>query len=218
MSRSTLGIIALALTTLLCGACDSDPPEADKAPVVTEQVDAGQPDASAAPRLRMAYGIPLPPQVMSVREQHTNIVVMTSMSVEELEDFYAGRLTDFEVIRDGLNLQIVGLRSNMASVIGGHPGYRHLPVELIFYAPKPEKQKPLNLKGEPVAREYKPAPEDWFDSGVAGTAVKMRTEDGQLMAPGAVWGKPYTPPKGSFFDQRTFKPNWGRPFGEWTVH
>jgi hypothetical protein len=48
-----------------------------------------------------------------------------------------------------------------------------------------------------------------------GSPVELKTPDGDLLAPGARWGEPYTPPEGSPLDQPRFEANFGQPFGEW---
>lgn len=55
---------------------------------------------------------------------------------------------------------------------------------------------------------------EWLDD-VRGQPVEIKTSDGDLLAPGAKWGEPYTPPDGSPLDQPIYRHNFGRPFGDW---
>lgn len=221
MKRYYTGIAAVLviLPFVAVTGCDKEEQAPVRRELAVDEPDAGETDVRTdPPEIRRAFGIPIPPDVEGVQEFDAQIIVVTRMKIDEIEEFYLSRLTDYEVIRDGLQIQIVGLRSNMAGARGGHMGSANMPVELVYYPPKPPRQQALNLKGEPVEKEHVPPPDDWFDKGLKGKPVDMRTTDGTLMAPGARWGEPYVPPEGTFFHKRTFKPNWGRPFGEWTVH
>lgn len=55
---------------------------------------------------------------------------------------------------------------------------------------------------------------DWLND-IKGEPVEIRTKDGELLAPGAKWGEPYTPPEGSPLHRPIYRHNFGRPFGDW---
>ena len=48
-----------------------------------------------------------------------------------------------------------------------------------------------------------------------GAPVELTTRTGDLLAPGAKWYEPYTPPPGSPLDKPRYKGNFGTPFGKW---
>ncbi len=215
--RRTAYLLTFVLVTTV--GCD-DEKDTDGPAEVTQQADAGSPDASGPPQIRMAFGIPLPPEGTLQVENEYKVKWLTKLSVAELEEFYNGRLTDYEVIREGTTLRIIGLRSNMASAFATHLGREHMPVEMVFEPasvplPPGAHTVKLDLDGAEVAQEPTPVPEAHFGGGEKGSPVTARLPNGELIAPGARWGEPYTPPEGSFYRKRKFKPNWGRPFGDW---
>ena len=183
----------------------------------------GRDEVSERERLD-AFGLPLPPRVLRIKRWPDRIKVNTDMTMVELKTFYDKHLIDYEVIATGNSLQAIPLRAYMPSIIGSRPfGSRH-PKELIYMRPKkaPEAIAVIDegakqgaaQKGTPSTRDTsspRPSPLDTR----RGMPVTTKTPEGKLLAPGARWGEPYTPPAGSPLDNPRWKANFGRPYGRW---
>ncbi|MFW5966966.1 MAG: hypothetical protein ACOCV2_05575 [Persicimonas sp.] len=233
-------LAALAIGCLVgCGSCsDSD----DKEESGAEERDAGQQadGESAADEMeqrRQAFGIPFPPSVLHVRDEGKKVHVQTDMSLDELEDFYEARLTDYEVLNSGSDLRVIGLREYMASV----HAYRYAGrTQVVHFAPegggaRAEKSSDDDSSGDRRGQQAGRDDDQKARSGSSGTGrsaragskpiskrkkgepVMDRTADGERLAPGARWGEPYTPPEGSPLDQKRFESNFGKPYGEWVA-
>ncbi len=235
--RGTAGVAFVPVWVLILGlmasgaiGCDG---ERERQTSASTDVEPAAPDAgSDAGQKREAYGLPLPPAVDRVERTDTMVEVETSLSVDELASYFERKLTDYEVFRLGdAKLEVVGLRSFMPAIRAHQVG----PLTKVTYIPSREPPEPKQMADTGVGgsseRESALSEVGSTRSRVLlgpsaggsgpqparepGTPVEVRTEDGELLAPGAEWGEPYTPPPGSPLDKPRFESNFGLPFGEW---
>jgi hypothetical protein len=214
--------LAVLITLAGCGGCESDESaeEASDQAKSGEQKTAGDDeDAKDMAKNREAYGLPLPPQVSSVRRDSDQVRVVTTMTLDELAEFYESRLQDYEVLRPPQKIRVLGLRSYMPEI----HGHRFAGTVRLFYTherdPKAEgsvadkdDRKAGVLESARAQKQTKPLHER-----KKGEKVMDRTADGELLAPGARWGEPYTPPPGTPLHKERYKSNWGKPYGEWVA-
>lgn len=203
----------LALTVSALSACRDDPPSAPPpTPEVVQEVEPRQEE-------RSVFGVPLPPRVRSVSRQPHEVWVETDMNIDALERFYREELkrTDFEVVRVLNSLRIIGLRPMTALVRASYIRGNRSNVRMLFV---PSHQ--LNVRANAAQEEQADAPEEKTkvrrvrsSSQDEGKPVELKTPDGKLLAPGAVWGKPYYPPPGTPLHKREFEVNWGLPLEKW---
>lgn len=220
-----VGVIAPGLS-----GCDG---QREQQTTASTDVESASPDTGTdGGEEREAYGLPLPPTVDRVERTDTMVEVETSLSIDELASFYERKLTDYELFRLGeAKLEVVGLRSFMPAIRAHQVG----PLTTVTYIPSREPPEPQQMSDtglpESEPRESAPREVESMRSRVLvgpgagsaglqsdrepGTPVEVRTEDGELLAPGAEWGEPYTPPPGSPLDKPRFESNFGLPFGEW---
>ena len=180
------------------------------------QAEAGE-EAEERERLD-AFGLPLPPRVLRVKRYPRKIKVHTDMTMNELEAFYSKHLIDYEVIASGHALRAIPLRAHMPIISGLRPFGPRYPKEIIYKLPpkaievadasdgsaqadpsdasggqnaNTTNTDDAEARGRAGARRgaaakggerYGPPPK--------GTPVRTRTDDGQLLAPGAKWGSP----------------------------
>lgn len=182
---------------------------------------------------REIYGLPLPPEYFGIQEQERHARVTTHMSLDELETFFTSRLEDYEVLRVGVRLQILPLRPYSPSAEAYNFGGRGSHVVINYRLPLDQARQETQARERKQfqalideARASNPRPTkrrrqgerpEWLDD-LYGRPVELRTDDGELLAPGARWGEPYTPPKGSPLDTPRNIHNFGRPFGDWRPH
>lgn len=169
----------------------------DDAPVAPKKLVAPEPPALEEPQFpREVFGVPLPPQLTEVMEQERSARVATSMKLDEVRSFYETRLVDYEYIEIGKRMEIRPLRP-------------YLPlIRLVQLRVKSPTVIHIQLPMAPLPPTAKTAYEP-------GEAVDFRLPNGELLAPGAVWGESYTPPPGSPLAHPRYKSNHGKPFGEW---
>lgn len=195
---------ALLLVTASCGSCKETPPPKKKEEVAAEVTPPPE-EAKPYMKVRQAYGVPVPPEVVYLKEMDDFIEVGTRLRLDELRSFFEERLVDYEFIeRDKNSLRLVGLRSGMPT-IWIDQGLSTLPVKVLYV-----RQAPKPAEGEAKA-EPKPMPRK-------GEAVDNRLPNGELVAPGARWGEPYVPPVGSPLHQPRYRANFGKPFGTWVLN
>lgn len=211
-------LLVCFLATAGCGSCgnsSSTPEGGPQESAAASQVGADGGTAVTAAAPREAFGLPFPPEVITVREYPQRVVIDTKLSLDEVESFYKSRLVDFEFVRPKkTHLRVVGLRDYMPSVWATPRGRRWAPTTVRLYPPKQRKDDVVENKGKSVIgadgaitrNDSKPR---------KGDPVTLTTEDGELLAPGARWGEPYHPPPGSPLAAKRFRANWGEPFGEW---
>ena len=174
---------------------------------------------------REAFGLPLPPKVKDVHRLDDSVDVVTTMSLDELEAFYKSRLQDFEILRPPQRIRVLGLRDYQAEIYGRRFAgtvqlhYRKTP-------PKPTDEKADDSGADDSkASSSTNSTDDRRASNESkptwklrhGDPVTERTADGELLAPGARWGEPYTPPPGSPLHKKRFESNWGKPYGTWVA-
>ncbi len=179
---------------------------------VVKLVDVGPPDTTqTAEELdlaqdREAFGLPLPPDVISIQRAESYVTVESHMSSADLEAFYKTRLVDFEILRTSAAVfRIVGLRAYMPEVFAFRSGGRR-GVSVIEYRAAQQVEKPVapdHLAIDSPNRREK------------GMPVLDRNAEGALIAPGARWGEPYVPPQGSPLHTKRNRANFGRPYGDW---
>ncbi len=220
-----LGFRHAVVSVLLLGACQGDgDSQGDVAPTHTEE---SQEDLKNSKRLRGdAFGLPLPPRVVDIVRQGDHIFVKTDMRLKELEQFYNDNLVDYEVIVVGSSMRAIPLRDKMPWIRVSRPfGPRH-PLHVTYIQADAVAPPPLQtpdgkpLEGEALRKELerrrKPLPTESVPK--RGKPVLLKTPSGELLAPGARWGEPYTPPPGSPLDKPENEYNFGLPFGQWQPH
>jgi hypothetical protein len=222
--------LVCGLIALIVAGCDG---RSDKSTGSTDVATTGDDvEADVTREQREAYGLVLPPAVDRVERTDTMVEVETSLSIDQLSSYYGRKLKNYELFRlgDG-TLEVIGLRSFMPAIRAHQVG----PLTTVTYVPSREPPEPTSVPDAGVGEAAESAPADQqrptesrillgpgagneATSGLdrePGTAVEVRTESGELLAPGAKWGEPYTPPPGSPLHQPRFESNFGLPFGEW---
>lgn len=197
---------ALLLVAGGCGSCRDEPSPPPKTQVEPEPAEPpAEPKAYA--KVREAYGAPVPPEVVYVKEMVDFIEVGTMLRLEELRGFFEERVVDYEFIQRNRNsLRLVGLRSGMPT-IWIDQGTLNMPVKVRYVQQRPRAQAApgtVGAKPEPMPRQGEP--------------VENRLPNGELVAPGARWGEPYVPPQGSPLAQPRYRANFGKPFGTWILN
>lgn len=217
-------MLAAALFVQLgCESDESDEPKAPEEQQTQKQADepADEEREDDLAKNREAFGLPLPPQVTTIDRSEDRVRVVTTLSLDELAEFYKSRLQDYEVLRPPQKVRAIGLRDYMPEIYGR----RYAGTVRLFYTAR--KKTPQAKTGEQDRRDT--PDEKSGDSGAQasnakplykrnkGELVRDRTADGELLAPGARWGEPYTPPPGSPLHKERYRSNWGKPYGEWTT-
>lgn len=210
-ARMCVGVSLLAVSAL--SACQKEAPvlPAPPTPEVVKEIEPRQQD-------RNVFGVPLPPRVRSVTRQAREVWVETDMNIDALERFYKEELkrTDFEVVRVLDSLRIIGLRPMTALVRASYIRGNRSNVRMLFVPSHRLKTSSMARASTPEdVAAAKKAQRESSSSRDFGKPVKLTTPEGDLLAPGAVWGKPYYPPKGSPLHKREFKVNWGLPLEKW---
>lgn len=218
------GLVAILATFLAgCGGCSEEADSAGPADdeVVSEgETDAGTDSASTGPS--NIYGLPLPPGVIDIREEGARISVRTHLPLSEVKAFFDTHLTDYEILDGGHEIRAIGLREFMPHMYARAAGSRSIVVYLPAVQPggdDQDDQDQADSSSGPGAASAKEASRSNppLSSRKRGDPVRDRTPDGKLLAPGARWGEPYTPPPGSPLDQKRLESNFGKPFGEWVL-
>jgi hypothetical protein len=222
MRDNCIHILALAACFALAAplvACDKSK-EKESTGEETEKKPAPDPEAEARARERAdAFGLPLPPRVLTIQRNKRQIKLTTDMTLRELEEFFKKSLPEHEVFLLGTTVRAVPLRESLPSVRVLRPHGPRYPKEVIYSLkiepkivvrhisePSGEGAKEDVERGRVVTPSEPPKP---------GSSVRTRTASGELLAPGAKWGEPYTPPEGSPLHTERNRHNFGRPYGEW---
>ena len=174
-----------------------------------------------------AFGLPLPPRVLSIERHDRQVRVKTDMTMRQLELFYQGALKDYEVIVTSNALKAYALRPNMPWVRAIRQYGPRRPIDVTYLQPmrlensgasdQPSADVAAHDKrGEraDTSRDTRSTEERYRH----GAPVTRRDAKGNLIAPGARWGVPYTPPPGSPLHKKKYEHNFGRPYGEWFAH
>ncbi len=217
------GVLAVALCAVVMG-CDEKKPSDSTNDLADDQVE--ETEEERQKRLRgEAFGLPLPPRVLEIVRQGNHIFVKTDLKIKKLEEFYKKNLVDYEVIVVGSSMRAIPLREKMPWIRVSRPfGPRH-PLHVTYIAADAVAPAPIVTRGpgalseeevvEELKKRQKPLPEPHVPR--RGQPVELRTPSGELLAPGARWGEPYTPPPGSPLDKPRNRYNFGVPFGEWSA-
>lgn len=147
------------------------------------------------------FGLPVPPNAFSHFTIGEKEAVLVKTKLETVKYFYQKNLVDYEIVEQDRKIFIIGLRSFMASAT------------IYFYTNR--KQSPLIIKFSPPKTDFEKEEIQEKYSRKKGAEVKLRTKTGELVAPGARWKEPYTPPVGTPLHKERYRLNWGKPFGEW---
>lgn len=185
-------IVIVWVALVACNKTDA-PTTAPTAPV-KKTVDS--PEKPTLKQQREAFGIQLPPDAYDIARSDYTVEAYTRLTLPEVEKFYEGKLPDYEK----LSLRRMTL---------WEPLYEHLPK---LTANQVEFSAPTRLRFD-LKRPRAKAEE--IKNYRVGDPVDYRMPDGELLAPGAVYGEPYTPPPGSPLADKRYKSNWGKPFGTW---
>ncbi|MFU8803657.1 MAG: hypothetical protein ACNA8W_07615 [Bradymonadaceae bacterium] len=174
-------------------------------------------------KAREAFGLPLPPEVISIRRQAVMVEVITPMNFQALEEFFSARLPEYEFVRTRHILHGLPLYSYMPRIRVTRRGGRRSHSRVEYQLPRSWWEGSQSIEGidDTMAKTIETAREamrttiDPGDSREPGSPVTLRTRDGELLAPGARWGEPYNPPVGTPLHTKRNSANFGRPFGEW---
>lgn len=196
-----------------CGGCkDEAPTPPPKQAAVEKPEEPPREPTNPILQSRQAYGAPLPPEIVYLKEGPRFIEVGTKLRLKELRKFFETRLVDVEYIeRDKHSIRIVGLRSGMPT-IWIEERISTLPTQ-VLYTENIERPRPAAPTA--VAKAEPPKPSKPRQKG---DPVEDRLPDGTLLAPGARWGEPYTPPPGTPLHDPRFRANFGKPFGTWVLN
>lgn len=237
-SRLALILLILATSLTASSGCNRGEETEEQERRTADAEEKAEETSQDMAESREAFGLPLPPEVMTVRRDPGRVQVSTRMSMEDLEAFFDSRLVDYEVFRVSNRLEIVPLRPHSARAVAryftDHRSYIVVdyrpPVDLAELErrriPRVEPEEESEEEGAPAPRaaareRTQPlghANEPSWLEDLRGKPVELRTESGELLAPGAVWGEPYIPPEGSPLHTRRNRHNFGRPFGDWIAH
>lgn len=220
--QKLLCFVAFSILTTSLIACDKKV-EVKKAPVVPPVA----PKTVAKQQAREVFGVPLPPRVRSMSRNPHYVWVETDMSINQLEKFYKSALKkkDFEIVRDRNTIHIIGLRPFMAVVRAAYIRGKRSNIRMVFKpsrtisdranSPKANGAGKSVVSNTVIERRRKSRASAKEKKG---SPVTLRTPSGELLAPKARWGEPYTPEKGTPLHNEAMKANFGKPFGEWAPH
>jgi hypothetical protein len=242
MQRTMVAVSAVALVFGIAGtACQSEGDTRKDTGASQKEAaeESSAPDTgSDIGAKRTAYGLPLPPKVADRRDYDGSVQVQTRMDLKEVIEFFRThpKVKNYEILQPAdWKLRMVGLQEFMPEV----EGYRYGPLVHLTYRParkaperpKTEKTVPSDADGQvrtsgddeddDSAASQRMTSEPWersFNTSGSrrqGEPVRIRTPDGELLAPGAKWGEPYTPPEGTPLHKDRYRSNFGRDFGDW---
>jgi hypothetical protein len=225
LGAAALLVVFVAGFSSACGGCgsegESDGSAGEKKVVKDDQKSGDQ--ASSMTQRREVFGLPLPPSVVSIEEKGPRVHVKSAMSLEEIGAFFKTRLTDYELLEPRNQLRLIGLRDYMPEIYAYGSG------DYTFVVYRPAATAEKQAQKSPDGDDSKDGANEGSTSSGAtasrkpinqrrqGEQVLDRTSDGKLLAPGARWGVPYTPPPGSPLDKKRNRSNFGRPYGQWVL-
>lgn len=213
----------LMLSLLALGACERDQDSSPDAATPAAPAQTSARELAAQRERADAFGLPLPPRVLTIKRSKYRVTLTTDMSLAELELFFRKALPDHEVFRVSGTVTAVPLRDTLPRIKAKRSHGPLYPREVTYditpdikdtvqvYMATPSKSKDprRDLKEARVISTTKaPTP---------GMPVTTRTASGALLAPGAVWGEPYTPPPNSPLHSERNRYNFGRPYGDWVA-
>lgn len=230
----------LAGLVLFSGCRAEEESAPSEPPPVEEEVDEeGDEKAQEHAEVAELYELPLPPEYFNIQHQKFRVRVATEMDVEEVAQFFEEQAVDVEVFRRSTSADVLPLRSHSGRAkifnFGGRNGHTVIeyrrPPSLNNQAAadddedddRPEMSEEEQAQAERIAASppmVKPQSLDeprlpvWV-AEKRGEPVEIRDASGQLVAPGAKWGEPYTPPEGSPLHDERYRRYWGKPYGTW---
>ncbi|RDV38101.1 hypothetical protein DV096_09815 [Bradymonadaceae bacterium TMQ3] len=229
------GLLIALLLILVAAACRGEDAKTPGDEGQRKEKSARTPDSEPEPR--EVFGLPLPPDYSDRLEiSETLVTVHTSMTVAELSAFFRSRLVDYEYVEMSGRVRVLPLRPHSPSLEFYTLAGRHGQLVIDYHAAPDVAARELarsqsleaiaekdgdlaraleHARNNPTTNRGERAP--WL-SAMRGKPVELRTSDGELLAPGAVWGEPYTPPPGSPLYGEQNRENFGRPFGDWRMH
>jgi hypothetical protein len=212
-------MVALSLISVACSKTEVERPESATKPLNTDAGSLQETGLAPKPPIREAFGLPLPPEIMTVIPGPHAVTVKTPMDLDELEGFFKSRLVDFEILRPRAKIQVIGLHEGSPQVNGTffwarNGGYTRLEYRPGRTAPAVEE---AGAQGQ-IAQKKTTRADRRPRKHVVGSAVVEKTPQGTHFAPEARYGKPYTPPKGSPLNTQDNRANFGKPYGEWIAH
>ncbi|WP_158542298.1 hypothetical protein [Lujinxingia litoralis] len=232
--RLRASILAMLLMVAVVGCRKSERTPREGTP--EERSSERSPEASVEAEAREAFGLPLPPDYLDrIEISEIFVTVNTRMTLEELEAFFRSRLVDYEYVKTAGRVRVVPLRPHSPRVEMVRLAGRGKQVVVDYHA-APDVAGAERVEKQSLAAMATEEPElkaalkkssagpsrlgeraEWL-SALRGKPVELRTADGQLLAPGAIWGEPYTPPPGTPLYGEQNRENFGRPFGDWRMH
>ena len=154
-------------------------------------------------QMRQAFGLPFPPEVAYVRKGVNFVEVGSNLRMPQLQEFFSQRLVDYEMVEVGRNdVRFIGLHSAAPDV------------RIIKRAPRVPLAVKYTLRTAEVEKQQLSQRPDFKP----GDKVETKLGDGRLLAPGAVYGQPYTPQPGDPLYQDRYRANFGKPFGTWVLN
>ena len=213
---------ALLLMALGAPACSSDAPKEAPAKKQKAKKKSEKPkeEQASIEDQRRAFGVVLPPEVISLKRFDAYARVETKLKLPEVKSFYESKLVDYELIEHHRQIKFIGLRDFMPEIQAMQMAWKAPTTVIIRRRESTVTPEPLPVPERPkVEITVSNAGDRQYGGGrySKGDPVQLRTADGELLAPGARWGQPYTPPKGSPMDRQRYKSHFGKPFGEWTL-
>lgn len=220
MRRVALAAGCIAVVGTVAGCTDGESPESAQKQVeqkASGDATEGAGDEDGGSGKRSAFGVPFPPKVGTVVRRNSSVKVTTEMDLDQIEQFFKTRLQDFEILRPAPNkIRVVGLYEYMPAV----RGHQYGSASILFYRggrKKPEPSERRSGRSEDAESESADRVESDQREREPGTPVRLKTDDGELLAPGAKWGEPYEPPPGTPLHKPRYRANWGKPIGEWRL-
>lgn len=221
-------LAALVCSLVLSTACKRSTQAPTPEPPTTKQAKTEaaptQEELDKIAREREAFGLPLPPDATHIFRAEAYVTAYSRMKLPEIEAFYKSRLVDYEFIypeaqthpdRKPRELHVIGLRAYMPRITIRFKGGKNGTASLDF---RPPREPSPAADPVPDLAATTPTNTATVDPRrEKGMPVLDRNARGELIAPGARWGEPYTPPKGSPLDTKRNSENFGRPYGEWQM-
>lgn len=214
-SQRIWGVYLLVALLGGCASCSKEEPVNPAPPESSERSPAPVADAPPPepdPFDRLVFGLPIPPRATGLHDEGHRVRVKVAMNLREVGAFFEENFVDFEILYSRDAVHAVGLRDYMPRVHAypyGHSSF------VVYSRAKLKPEEVKKAAAEAKAQNI-PTPRE-IASYKKGDPVLERAADGRLLAPGARWGEPYTPPPGSPLDTVHFRANFGLPYGEWVA-
>lgn len=215
--RRIWGLLLLGalLSTSACKGCSKQDDAKTQQAQSADEPDESAPDEKAeAPEAdpfdRLVFGLPIPPNAVGLTEDGNKVRVQVAMPLPEIGAFFEANFVDFEILYSHDEVNAVGLRDYMPRVYAYPYGKR----SFVVYTRAQLKPEEVKKAAEQAKAQNIPTADD-ITNYKKGDPILERANDGRLLAPGARWGEPYTPPPGSPLDKVRYRSSFGRPYGQW---